>query len=103
MPILQVRARDDDGSQRHNQIIYSFEQGPSTLGNPFHIDPATGWISLQSPLDYESRQRYELTLIATDASRMPAVHLLSFILFYPVLIHIIAIPLLKAIFYLYID
>ena len=59
-----VLASDDDGSR--NRLRYTLE-GPGAAS--FTINASTGQIRTRSPLDYESREFYSLTVKVDDGSR----------------------------------
>ena len=59
-----ISASDDDGSR--NRLRYTLE-GPGA--SSFTINAGTGQIRTKSPLDYESREFYSLTVKVDDGSR----------------------------------
>ncbi|XP_065207824.1 neural-cadherin isoform X2 [Planococcus citri] len=60
--VLTVTAKDHDESSR---IRYEITSG--NLGGAFAVKNMTGAIYVAGPLDYETRKRYELTLVASDS------------------------------------
>lgn len=68
-PILQVTASDEDAGP-NGQIIYEInrQRNPEEF---FVIDPLTGVLSLNKPLDYESQQMHTLLLYARDNATQP--------------------------------
>ncbi|KAH3819069.1 cadherin EGF LAG seven-pass G-type receptor 1-like isoform X2 [Dreissena polymorpha] len=61
--ILQVSATDADEGLNKN-IIYSISSGNPS--NTFIIDPTTGQLSVQKPLDYETNTDFRLQIKASD-------------------------------------
>ncbi|XP_066504787.1 protocadherin Fat 2 [Hoplias malabaricus] len=59
--LFQVLATDDDTGE-NGSIIYTLEEH----FNLFRIDPYLGDVSLQRPLDFESLNKYVLTVLASD-------------------------------------
>ncbi|XP_076032082.1 neural cadherin isoform X3 [Oratosquilla oratoria] len=59
--VLTVTAKDSDESSR---IRYSITNG--NIGGAFAVKNMTGAIYVAGPLDYETRKRYELKLVASD-------------------------------------
>ncbi|XP_074602495.1 neural cadherin isoform X1 [Brevipalpus obovatus] len=66
--ILRVSASDED-ADNNGAILYNLTsvRDPSDL-NYFHINPDSGWIRLERPLD---RTQYHLQAIATDRGSVP--------------------------------
>nr|BAD91055.1 Af2-cadherin [Artemia franciscana] len=60
--VLTVTAKDLDESSR---IRYEITRG--NIGGAFAVKNMTGAIYVAGPLDYETRKRYELTLVASDS------------------------------------
>ncbi|XP_064079326.1 neural-cadherin-like isoform X1 [Macrobrachium nipponense] len=60
--VLTVTAKDLDESSR---IRYEITNG--NIGGAFAVKNMTGAIYVAGPLDYETRKRYNLTLVATDS------------------------------------
>lgn len=61
--IAQVSATDAD--EGHNQAItYSVTGG--NIDDTFYIDPTTGEVSVQKPLDYETHKEFNLKIKASD-------------------------------------
>lgn len=67
--ILRVSATDSDSGE-NGKIRFSIDH-KSDLEEHFAIHPVTGVISLQKPVDYESRKVYDLIVIATDNGSEP--------------------------------
>lgn len=61
---LQIKASDRD-SALNSKLEYFILSHLNDV-NLFSIDPATGWISLKEPLDYEKKSFYELTIEVRD-------------------------------------
>lgn len=61
--VIQVRAYDED---MYSEIRYSFGDKAGNLSKAFNLDPTTGWLSLINPLDRESVDYYNLTVVAKD-------------------------------------
>lgn len=59
--VITVTAKDKDESSR---IRYEITQG--NIGGAFAVKNETGAIYVASPLDYETRKEYNLTLVASD-------------------------------------
>ncbi|KAK6019489.1 cadherin domain protein, partial [Ostertagia ostertagi] len=59
--LLTVKAVDPDGG--NGLISYAVSGKDSSI---VHMDPATGILSLAQLLDFEKRQRYEMSLVAAD-------------------------------------
>ncbi|KAG9270995.1 protocadherin-8-like [Astyanax mexicanus] len=64
--VLKVHAFDpDDGL--NGQVVYRFASGPaSEASRIFHIDSASGEVTLKENVDYEKRRSYELQIEASD-------------------------------------
>ena len=62
--MLQVKATDADLPRR---LEYSFGPGMEDMANVFAVDSRTGWLSLLSKLDRETRSQYNLTVMVTDS------------------------------------
>ncbi|KAG5878258.1 hypothetical protein JTB14_025996 [Gonioctena quinquepunctata] len=60
--VLTVTAKDHDESSR---IRYEITSG--NIGGAFAVKNMTGAIYVAGALDYETRKRYELTLVASDS------------------------------------
>ncbi|XP_066902324.1 neural-cadherin isoform X6 [Halyomorpha halys] len=60
--VLTVTAKDHDESSR---IRYEITSG--NIGGAFAVKNMTGAIYVAGPLDYETRKRYELNLVASDS------------------------------------
>ncbi|VDN22822.1 unnamed protein product [Cylicostephanus goldi] len=62
--LITVKALDPDGD---NIITYGVTGQDSKV---VHVDPATGVVRLAQMLDFEKKQRYEVTLVAADGSQL---------------------------------
>ncbi|GFN78043.1 protein dachsous-like [Plakobranchus ocellatus] len=67
--IIRVQATDSD-SGNNSKITYSIDHRTDPEGF-FTIDPVTGWVHVNKPLDYETRSRYTLKLEARDNGNSP--------------------------------
>ncbi|VDL72367.1 unnamed protein product, partial [Nippostrongylus brasiliensis] len=63
--LLMVKAVDPDGG--NGPISYAVSGKDSSI---VHVDSSSGTVSLARLLDYEKRQRYEMTLVAADDSQL---------------------------------
>ncbi|XP_047449254.1 protocadherin Fat 4 [Mugil cephalus] len=68
--VLTVSATDQDSILDWNRFFYSVENGNTNFS--FSVDPSTGVISVNSPLDRETWPVYNLTVTATDNGSPPA-------------------------------
>ncbi|KAL7881180.1 hypothetical protein AOLI_G00080280 [Acnodon oligacanthus] len=70
--VLKVHAFDpDDGL--NGQVVYGFAGGPaSEAARVFHIDSATGDVTLREKVDYEKQRTYELRIEASDLGESSA-------------------------------
>ncbi|XP_060555146.1 cadherin EGF LAG seven-pass G-type receptor 2-like isoform X2 [Ruditapes philippinarum] len=66
--IAQVSATDADEG-RNQEITYSITGG--NLDDTFYIDPTTGEVSVQKPLDYETNKQFNLKVKASDNGKVP--------------------------------
>nr|AAO15696.1 protocadherin [Danio rerio] len=66
--VLQVSALDKDKGQ-NAEIIYSIESG--NVANSFAIDPVLGTITVAKELDRNNKNRFELTVKASDKGTPP--------------------------------
>uniref|UniRef100_A0A8C1V9Y8 FAT atypical cadherin 1a n=1 Tax=Cyprinus carpio TaxID=7962 RepID=A0A8C1V9Y8_CYPCA len=66
--VLQVSALDKDKGQ-NAEIIYNIESG--NVGNSFAIDPILGTIIVAKELDRSNKNRFELTVKASDKGTPP--------------------------------
>ena len=66
--IAQVSATDADEG-RNQEITYSITGG--NLDDTFYIDPTTGQVSVQKPLDYETNKQFNLKVKASDNGKVP--------------------------------
>ncbi|XP_037958849.1 protein dachsous [Teleopsis dalmanni] len=70
--ILQVTAVDSD-TGNNARITYRIVNNNSSIAQLFGIFPNSGWIYLRGPLDRETRDHYELIVMASD-NGTPAAH-----------------------------
>uniref|UniRef100_A0A8B9SK27 Cadherin domain-containing protein n=1 Tax=Anas platyrhynchos TaxID=8839 RepID=A0A8B9SK27_ANAPL len=63
--VLRVVATDPDVGL-NGDISYRFSQAVSDSQLPFTIDAISGEIRVTKPLDFETTQKYELSMLATD-------------------------------------
>ncbi|XP_043223379.1 protein dachsous-like [Amphibalanus amphitrite] len=68
--VLQVFATDTD-SAANGRVTYSINRRQSDHQSNFKIDPNSGVISVNRPLDFESRQVHELVVVARDNGAQP--------------------------------
>ena len=68
--VLQVLATDTD-SDKNGKISYSINRRQSDRDNMFQIDPRTGVISVNRPLDFEAKEIHELVVVAKDNGEQP--------------------------------
>ena len=68
--VLQVFATDTD-SATNGRVTYSINRRQSDHQSNFKIDPDSGVISVNRPLDFESRQVHELVVVARDNGAQP--------------------------------
>ena len=68
--VLQVLATDTD-SEENGKISYSINRRQSDRDNMFQIDPRTGVISVNRPLDFEAKEIHELVVVAKDNGEQP--------------------------------
>lgn len=68
--VLQVFATDMDTNE-NGQIEYSINRRQSDRDNMFRIDPTTGVISVNKPLDFETKELHELVIVAKDHGLQP--------------------------------
>lgn len=68
--VLQVYASDtDDGD--NGLVEYSINRRQSDKEQMFRIDPQTGLISVNKPLDFETKELHELVVVAKDHGEQP--------------------------------
>ncbi|XP_043826311.1 protocadherin Fat 1 isoform X3 [Dromiciops gliroides] len=64
--VIQVKATDLD-SGTNGQILYSLDQSQSLdVIESFAIDMETGWITTLKELDHEKKDKYHITVVASD-------------------------------------
>ncbi|XP_044255905.1 protein dachsous [Tribolium madens] len=68
--VLQVFAIDKDSGE-NGQIEYSINRRQSDRDNMFRIDPTTGLIVVNKPLDFETKELHELVIVAKDHGLQP--------------------------------
>ncbi|CAL4079287.1 unnamed protein product, partial [Meganyctiphanes norvegica] len=68
--VLQVLATDTDAKD-NGKITYSINRRQSDRDNMFQIDPKSGVISVNRPLDFETREVHELVVVARDNGDQP--------------------------------
>ena len=64
--LLKVTAFDRDSSQNGLIRYYISEQSINLYGEPFRIDENSGSVFVNNALDYESQNRYEISIVAED-------------------------------------
>lgn len=69
-PVITVSALDEDSILDWNSFFFSIENGNTNIS--FAIEPSSGIISVNSPLDREFRPVYNLTVTVTDNGSPPA-------------------------------
>ncbi|CAG9820103.1 unnamed protein product [Phaedon cochleariae] len=68
--VLEVIATDGDAEQ-NGQIEYSINRRQSDKDNMFRIDPSSGVIFVNKPLDFEMKELHELVIVAKDHGLQP--------------------------------
>ncbi|XP_068205256.1 protein dachsous-like [Palaemon carinicauda] len=68
--VLQVLATDTDAGD-NGKITYSINRRQSDRENMFQIDPKSGVISVNRPLDFETKGIHELVVVARDNGKQP--------------------------------
>ncbi|CAH0559984.1 unnamed protein product [Brassicogethes aeneus] len=68
--VLQVFATDNDAGE-NGQVEYSINRRQSDKDNMFRIDSTTGMISVNKPLDFETKELHELVIVAKDHGLQP--------------------------------
>ncbi|KAK7043292.1 hypothetical protein SK128_010818, partial [Halocaridina rubra] len=68
--VLQVLATDTDAGD-NGKITYSINRRQSDRENMFQIDPKSGVISVNRPLDFETKDVHELVVVARDNGDQP--------------------------------
>lgn len=68
--VLQVFATDMD-AEENGLIEYSINRRQSDKEQIFRIDPVTGVIEVNKPLDFETRELHELVVVARDHGLQP--------------------------------
>ncbi|XP_055546785.1 protein dachsous [Wyeomyia smithii] len=68
--VLQVYATDQDAGE-NGQVEYAINRRQSDKDQMFRIDPNTGLISVNKPLDFETKELHELVVVAKDRGLQP--------------------------------
>lgn len=68
--VLQVFATDADAGE-NGQVEYSINRRQSDRDSMFRIDPISGVISVNKPLDFETKELHELVIVAKDYGLQP--------------------------------
>ncbi|KAA0196529.1 hypothetical protein HAZT_HAZT009458 [Hyalella azteca] len=68
--VLEVLATDTDAGE-NGRISYSINRRQSDRENMFQINPKTGVISVNRPLDFETKEVHELVVVARDNGEQP--------------------------------
>nr|XP_022912562.1 protein dachsous isoform X1 [Onthophagus taurus] len=68
--VLQVFATDTD-SNENGKVEYSINRRQSDKDVMFRIDSTTGFISVNKPLDFETKELHELVIVARDRGLQP--------------------------------
>jgi len=63
LQIVQVTALDGD-SGNNARVTYRISSGDG--GGSLDVHPSTGWVYVKGPLDRETQDTYELTVVASD-------------------------------------
>jgi len=67
--ILKVQAVDRDGTSTNNQLRFSINQ---TLASQFFsVNAVTGDVTVKQALDFETHERFDFAVIATDTGSVP--------------------------------
>ncbi|XP_020287734.1 protein dachsous isoform X2 [Pseudomyrmex gracilis] len=69
-PVLAVNATDADADD-NGRIEYSINRRQSDREEMFRIDSETGMIYVNKALDFESKERHELVIVARDRGAQP--------------------------------
>lgn len=68
--VLQVYATDTDAGD-NGLVEYSINRRQSDKDQMFRIDPSTGLITVNKPLDFETKELHELVVVAKDNGLQP--------------------------------
>lgn len=68
--VLRVFASDADAGE-NGQVEYSINRRQSDRDSMFRIDPTTGTVSVNRPLDFETKELHELVIVAKDHGVQP--------------------------------
>lgn len=69
-PVLAVNASDADAGE-NGRIEYSVNRRQSDREEMFRVDPETGMVYVNKALDFESKERHELVIVARDRGAQP--------------------------------
>ncbi|XP_023833692.1 protocadherin-8-like [Salvelinus sp. IW2-2015] len=70
--LLDLNAEDPDEGL-NGEVVYGFgHQVPSEIRQLFRVDRKTGRLTLESPIDFESKKTYEFDVQATDLGLNPS-------------------------------
>ncbi|XP_025074144.1 protein dachsous-like, partial [Pogonomyrmex barbatus] len=69
-PVLAVNATDADAGD-NGRIEYSINRRQSDREEMFRIDSETGMVYVNKALDFESKERHELVIVARDCGAQP--------------------------------
>ncbi|XP_038820246.1 protocadherin-8-like [Salvelinus namaycush] len=70
--LLDLNAEDPDEGL-NGEVVYGFgNQVPSEIRQLFRVDRKTGRLTLESPIDFESKKTYEFDVQATDLGPNPS-------------------------------
>ncbi|XP_016061086.1 PREDICTED: protocadherin gamma-A11 isoform X23 [Miniopterus natalensis] len=64
-PVLMVNATDPDEGT-NGEVVYSFRNTERKASEVFRLDPRTGEVSIQGPLDFEKYRFYEMEIQGQD-------------------------------------
>ena len=68
--VIQVQATDRDNGE-NGKLRYHIDQGRSEAENRFEVNPETGIVFVNKPLDYEKKNSYEVIVVAKDNGTQP--------------------------------
>lgn len=70
--LLDLNAEDPDEGP-NGEVVYGFgPQVPTEIRQLFRVNRKTGWLTLQSPIDYEGKNTYEFYVQAIDLGPNPS-------------------------------
>jgi hypothetical protein len=64
--VYTAATTDADGTAANQAVVYSLKAGTGDVA-AFNIDSATGAVTLKASADYETKQSYSFTVVATNA------------------------------------